>query len=300
MPSAASSAGLTRARLVVLAGLCAVSVANIYYAQPLLERIGADLSIPVGQVGWVVAIGQAGYLAGLSALVPLGDWVNRRVLMAVQLVMTGAGTAVAAASASAIGLFAGIGIAGVFSVVVQVAVAYTAALSGPGERGRNIGFVTSGVVNGRASPVTVIALTLLIASWWFTGQAGHSLWLAAAGAVVLDFSVQAVHVTSQNLIVAERPQSSSRIIGSYMLCYSLGSALGAVTTAAVYQRAGWPAAAALGACYAAAALAVWTLDRLTPGPGVIRLPPRLGKGRSPGSSGGESGTSPGSGAGWPR
>jgi cyanate permease len=82
--------------------------------------------------------------------------------------------------------------------------------------------------------------------------------------VLLDFAVQAVHVTSQNLIVAETPESSSRIISSYMICYSLGSALGAVTTAALYERAGWPAAATLGACYAAAALSVWTLDRVIP------------------------------------
>jgi predicted MFS family arabinose efflux permease len=393
MLSAAPSARLTRARLLLLAALCAVSVANIYYAQPLLERIGADLSIPVGQVGWVVAVGQAGYLVGLAALVPLGDWVNRRVLIAAQLVLASAGTAVAATSASTTGLLAGIGIAGIFSVVVQVAVAYTAALSSPGERGRNIGFVTSGVVigiimartmagliadlagwravyasstlaslamaalawlllpndqrrerphsygaavaslailsatnrvfrtraaiafflfasfgvlwsglalplsnapwhlstaqiglfgfaglagtlgaaragrwadHGKAAPVTVMALALLIASWWFTGQAEHSLWMVAVGAVLLDFAVQAVHVTSQNLIVAETPESSSRIIGSYMICYSLGSALGAVTTTALYERAGWPAAATLGACYAAAALAVWTLDRVTP------------------------------------
>jgi hypothetical protein len=49
-----------------------------------------------------------------------------------------------------------------------------------------------------------------------------------------------------------------------MICYSLGSALGAVTTAALYERDGWPGAATPGACYAAVALSVWTLDRVTP------------------------------------
>jgi hypothetical protein len=128
-------------------------------------------------------------------------------------------------------------------------------------------FASFGVLwSGLALPLTVIALAVLIASWWFTGQAEHSLWMVAAGAVLLDFAVQAVHVTSQNLIVAETPESSSRIIGSYMICYSPGSALGAVTTAALYEQADWPAAATLGACYAAAALSVWTLDRVTPKP----------------------------------
>jgi predicted MFS family arabinose efflux permease len=376
---------------LVLAVLCAVSVANIYYAQPLLERIGTDLSIPAGRVGWVVAVGQAGYLVGLAALVPLGDWLNRRALISVQLVLAAAGTAIAAISTSATGLLVGVGIAGVFSTVVQIAVAYAATLSEPSERGRNIGLVTSGVVvgiimartvaglvadlsgwrtvyaastvaslamaaiawrllpgeqrrqgphsytrtvfaivilgasnrvfrvraaiafflfasfgvlwsgmalplshapwhlstaqiglfgfaglagtlgaaraghwsdHGKAAPVTVGALVLLIASWWFIAGADRSLWLLAIGAVLLDFAVQAVHVTNQNLIVATTPQTSSRTIGAYMICYSLGSALGAVTTTALYQHSGWAAAAALGACYATGALSIWTLDRL--------------------------------------
>lgn len=393
MASTTPADGLGQARRLVLAALCAVSVANIYYAQPLLERIGGDLSISTGQVGWVIAIGQAGYLVGLVALVPLGDWVNRRMLISASVALAGAGMVVVAASPNPVWLFMGVGFASLFSVVVQVAVAYAAALSIPEQRGRSIGIVTSGVVigiimartvaglvadlagwravyasatvlglavaviawvllpndelrprsssyrraaasffvlgatdrlfrtraaiafflfasfgvlwsgialplsnapwrlstaqiglfgfaglagtlgaaragrwadQGRATPVTVTCLALLVASWWFTGHAESSLWMVAAGAVLLDFAVQVVHVTNQNLIVARTPESSSRIIGSYMICYSLGSALGAVTTAAVYEHAGWPAASALGACYAAAALTVWTIDRVVP------------------------------------
>ena len=115
---------------------------------------------------------------------------------------------------------------------------------------------------GRAGTVTAAALVVLIASWWPIGLAGRSLWLVVVGAVLLDFAVQAVHVTNQNLIVARDPGSEGRIIGAYMICYSLGSALGAVTTSALYAYAGWPAASVAGACYAAAALAVWLVDRL--------------------------------------
>lgn len=44
--------------------------------------------------------------------------------------------------------FAGLLLAGAFAVVVQTAVAFAASISPPGERGRNLGVVTSGVVAG--------------------------------------------------------------------------------------------------------------------------------------------------------
>ncbi|WP_254923120.1 hypothetical protein [Rhodococcus sp. OK302] len=53
------------------------------------------------------------------------------------------------------------------------------------------------------------------------------------------FAVQAMHVTSQNQIVAQEPESAGCIIGSYMVFYSLGSAIGAITTTVVFNAAGW-------------------------------------------------------------
>jgi predicted MFS family arabinose efflux permease len=388
-----STSALTWTRRLLLAVVCGVSVANVYYAQPLLERVGAEMSISTAQLGWVVAVGQAGYLVGLAALVPLGDWLNRRSLIPAHLLVIAVGATAVAVSPGPAVLYAGVALAGAFSVVVQIAVAYTAAQSPPDERGRNLGIVTSGVVvgiimartvagavgglagwravyacaaavavgmavltwvalpddrprpapasygrvvaatlvlgaddrvfrvraliafflfasfgvlwsglalplsdapwrlspeqiglfgfaglagalgaaragrwadRGRADLVTVVALVVLIVSWWPIGYAAHSLWLVALGAVLLDFAVQAVHVTNQGLIVARDPDASSRTIGGYMISYSLGSALGAVTTSTLYALGGWPAASISGACYAAAALAVWLVDRVVP------------------------------------
>ncbi|WP_216599924.1 hypothetical protein [Sphingomonas sp. AP4-R1] len=45
------------------------------------------------------------------------------------------------------------------------------------------------------------------------------------GVVLLDLAVQAVHVTSQSAIFARYPTAHSRLIGGYMVFYSLGSAL---------------------------------------------------------------------------
>jgi MFS family permease len=158
-------AGLSSGRRLLLATLSAVAVANVYYAQPLLARIAADLAIPKQHVGWIVGIGQLGYLLGLIVLVPLGDLVNRRLLMAAHVAFTAIGTGLIALSDTTVGVLVGAGLAGLTSVVVQIAVAYTAAVSSPTERGRNIGAVTSGIVIGILAARTVAGTLADTAGW---------------------------------------------------------------------------------------------------------------------------------------
>ncbi|MFI6505473.1 MFS transporter [Nonomuraea typhae] len=135
-------------RRVLLAVVCGVAVASIYAAQPVLEPMGRDLGVPAELTGWIVATGQVGYLAGLVLLVPLGDLLDRRRLIAGHLALTATGMVLTASAQTAWAAFAGLALAGVFAVVVQTTVAYAASVSAPGERGRTIGVVTSGVVVG--------------------------------------------------------------------------------------------------------------------------------------------------------
>ncbi|WP_233507495.1 MFS transporter [Spongiactinospora gelatinilytica] len=116
---------------------------------------------------------------------------------------------------------------------------------------------------GRGNIVTGSALALLAASWPATGQATWSLWLVTAGVIVLDFAVQAVHVSNQHLLTAAHPHRTSSVIGGYMLFYSLGSATGATATTALYSTAGWVGSSILGAAFALCALAVWAVNRYT-------------------------------------
>ena len=57
-----------------------LTVASIYYAQPLLEAIRQDLGMSVAATGLIVTASQSGYALGLAFLVPLGDLVERRVM----------------------------------------------------------------------------------------------------------------------------------------------------------------------------------------------------------------------------
>ncbi len=114
---------------------------------------------------------------------------------------------------------------------------------------------------GRAKLVTGGALVLLAGSWLASGQATWSLWLTIVGVIVLDFAVQAVHVSNQHLLTAAYSHQTSSAIGGYMLFYSLGSALGAIATTTVYSAAGWIGSAVLGATFALCGLLTWTISQ---------------------------------------
>lgn len=109
---------------------------------------------------------------------------------------------------------------------------------------------------GFARVATGGALALLAGSWLAIGQASWSLWLLAIGILVLDFEVQVVHVGNQHLLTTAHPDSTSSVIGTYMIFYSLGSALGATATTTVFAAYGWAGSSLLGAAFAACAFAV--------------------------------------------
>ncbi|ARF75959.1 MFS transporter [Kitasatospora albolonga] len=120
---------------------------------------------------------------------------------------------------------------------------------------------------GLARRTTGTALALLAVSWVPLAFTRSSLWSLVAGVVLLDLAVQAVHVTNQTLIHALRPAAGSRLIGGYMVFYSVGSATGAIAATSLYAVAGWGAVCALGAAFSCLGLVVWALTRDEPGGG---------------------------------
>lgn len=390
-PDEATSTGIGTGLTMLLAVACGLSVANVYYAQPLLDRIGHGLGIHEADLGLVTTVTQAGYLLGLVLIVPLGDLVNRRSLIITQSLVAAAGLVTIGFAPQALVFFAASAIVGLVSVVVQVIVAYAAVLSSPAQRGQAVGLVTSGVVIGillartvsgliadlwgwravflvsatimlvlaavlahalpqdstvrvrvsygrlitsvvtltaresvfrvrslialfmfgafgavwgsmalplAASPwqlsstqiglfgiagaagavgaaragrladrglaqwVSLIALVLFALSWAGIAGTPHSLVLLTLGIVILDFAGEALHVTNQHLIVQIDPAASSRLIGGYMIYYSIGTGGGAIAATSLYAIAGWGAVSLLGAGFSALALIAWGIDRL--------------------------------------
>ncbi|MFJ2770733.1 MFS transporter [Streptomyces sp. NPDC087300] len=114
---------------------------------------------------------------------------------------------------------------------------------------------------GLSQRTTGIALALLALSWLPLAFTRDSLWALFLGVILLDLAVQAVHVTNQTLIYALHPDAGSRIIGGYMVFYSLGSATGAIAATSLYTAEGWGAVCALGAGFSCVALALWAFTR---------------------------------------
>ena len=112
---------------------------------------------------------------------------------------------------------------------------------------------------GHGQKVTGLSLVLLTLSWLPIAFAETSLFALVCGVILLDFAVQAVHVSSQSMIFAARPDAHSRMVGAYMCFYSIGSALGAVAATQVYELWGWFAVSLLGALISTTALLLWIL-----------------------------------------
>ena len=116
---------------------------------------------------------------------------------------------------------------------------------------------------GHGQRVTGYALVLLLLSWMVMAWGGSSLIALTTGIILLDFAVQAVHVTSQSMIFATRPQATSRLVAAYMFFYSAGSAIGALLATRVWSQFGWAGVCLLGATISALALVYWLLiDRI--------------------------------------
>lgn len=164
---------------LIMAVACGVAVANLYYAQPLLNSIAATFHIGEAVAGSIVTMTQAGYAAGLLLLVPVGDIVNRRKLVLTVLALSPIAL-LAAGLAPGIGTLLAASLAiGVASVVAQVLIPFAASLASDQERGRVVGTVVSGLLIG-----ILLARTFsgLIAGLW---QWRAVFYLAAVAMVLL-------------------------------------------------------------------------------------------------------------------
>jgi hypothetical protein len=79
---------ISAAMALLFAVACGLAVANVYYAQPLLDTLAATFGIRPATVGIVITITQVGYGLGLLMVVPLGDLVDRRRLIVGQSLLS--------------------------------------------------------------------------------------------------------------------------------------------------------------------------------------------------------------------
>ncbi|HLU03383.1 MAG TPA: MFS transporter [Advenella sp.] len=380
---------MPRSLVILFAGASGLSVANVYYAQPLLDALAADFSISHAAVGGVITFIQIGCALALLLLVPLGDQMDRRRLILIQLVALFAALLGVGLARSSTALMFGMLMVGLLgTAMTQGLIAYAATAAAPGERGRVVGATQGGVVIGllsarvlagvvadlaswrgvylfsallmlvlglmllralpaQAAPVrrlsygqlmlsmitllrhervlqirgviallmfaafsvfwsalvlplstppyslshtaigafglvgvvgalgaaraghwadqgfgqktSALALMLLLVSWLPLSMLSHSLWWLIVGIIALDLGGQAIHVTNQSMLFNTQGQAHSRLVGCYMLFYSVGSGLGAIASTAAYAALGWQGVCWLGAGISGLALGFWIL-----------------------------------------
>ncbi len=394
MTSTLNSHVMPRSLVWLFAVASGLSVANVYYAQPLLDVLAHEFGISHSAIGGVVTATQVGCALALLLLVPLGDRMDRRRLMAMQLLALVAALIAVGLAQSAVALLVGMLCVGMLgTAMTQGLIAYAASAAADDEQGRVVGAAQGGVFIGLlmarvfsgavsdlagwrgvyfssavlmlviavplwrklpnvpnasfaaskmsyprliASMFTLLrqdrmlqvrgvlamlmfaafnifwsalvlplsappynfshtaigafglfgvvgalaaaragqwadrgygqrtsaaALIVLLLAWWPLSLMESSLAALVIGIVLLDLGGQALHVTSQSLIFRSRPEAHSRLVGLYMLFYSVGSGLGAMATTATYTRTGWQGVCLLGAAVSLAALVFWCVTR---------------------------------------
>ncbi|MGQ0625908.1 MAG: MFS transporter [Sporichthyaceae bacterium] len=146
--AAGQTTGMDRRLVVLLAVACGASAANMYYAQPLLEEIAADLDVSPGAAGLLVTAGQIGFALGLLTLVPLGDLISRHRLIGPLLIGCALASLGAAAAPNLPALAGAVLLIGITAVVVQVLVPFAGSLAADHERGAVVGTVIGGLLTG--------------------------------------------------------------------------------------------------------------------------------------------------------
>lgn len=173
------SVPFNRRLVLIMAAACAISVANLYYIQPLLESMGEEFAVSAGQIGFVATMAQIGYASGLLLIVPLGDNYNQRQLIVGMLGAVTIALAVMALAPSIVILTFASFLVGLTTVIPQLIIPYAANLSPEHTRGQVVGTVMSGLLIGILLARTVSGVVCQYFGWRVM------YWIAAGLMVVL-------------------------------------------------------------------------------------------------------------------
>lgn len=167
---------IERRTVGVMFAASAISVANIYYCQPLLSDIGRSLGVSDRAIGYLPMWTQAGTALGMFVFVPLGDMFPRRKLIVIMCAVS-ASTVAMMAMAPNLGLVNAAGFAtGLAGIVAHLILPFAAKLAPAHRRGHVVGTVLSGLLLG-------ILLARLVSGFVGDLFGWRAMYWAAAGAM---------------------------------------------------------------------------------------------------------------------
>ena len=171
-------ASLPASLILLLATGAGLAAAALYYSQPMLGVLGADIGASARAVGFVPTLTQLGYALGILLLVPLGDRYDRRSIIVIKAAVLCAALLVAAA-APGIGVLLAASLAiGIAATMAQDIVPAAATLAPEAHRGKIVGTVMTGLLLG-------ILLSRVVSGFVAEHFGWRAMFIAAAASIAL-------------------------------------------------------------------------------------------------------------------
>ncbi|QLY23803.1 MFS transporter [Bdellovibrio sp. KM01] len=178
MTQSHASKKLSSTTVWIMAIATGLSVANLYYNQPLLAELQKEFGVTVKEVGIIPTLTQVGYALGMLFLVPMGDMFERRKLIVVtSLAVTAALIMAATAHSLWIMVIASL-LIGLFTMVPQLIIPFAAHLASNENRGKVIGIIMSGLLIGILCSRTIAGFLGDLFGW-------RTVFYSAAGLMIV-------------------------------------------------------------------------------------------------------------------
>jgi len=175
-------------QLGLMAIAAGVSVANVYYSQPILSAIADDIGISELESGRIAMCSQLGYGLAMFFVLPLGDSVDRKRLITTLLLLLTVFLSLLQVVDQLWWIYVCMFMVGVCAVPAQILLPMAASLY-PESRGKSVGIVFGGVLTGM--------LGSRVLAGWITAMAGwRMVYLSSAVLVLLTVVLLWIYLQS--------------------------------------------------------------------------------------------------------
>jgi predicted MFS family arabinose efflux permease len=168
---------------LLLATGAGLSVASLYYSQPMLPAVARALQVTDGAAGAIPMLTQLGYALGILLLAPLGDRYDRRVIMLIKSALLAASLLLSALAPGMAWMLAASLAVGLTATLAQDFIPAAATLAPAHQRGKIVGTVMTGLLLGILLSRLVSGYVAELANWRVMFE------LAAGGALLIGIGV---------------------------------------------------------------------------------------------------------------